>query len=373
MPLTAQGCLTRRKRLIETSGAALLLLSDPRHIFYLTGFYSSALVLNAHIPRYLLIDAASGQSTLLLPNGLGAGVAHVDTLAIWPWYDATRLPAGRRMPQALDELQRILPDDIAQQRVGIERGHLPEGLNLGETVDLGPALHASRRVKQPDEIALIRDAVRVVEAGHAAARDAIQPGVSELEVYNAIVGAMVRAAGHPLHPLGDFASGERVGQGGGPPTERIINPGELMIADIFPIVNGYRADFTATYATAELSDAQQALEDALHAALQAGEAALQPGALAGDVYRAVQSVLDERGFGDAFPHHAGHGLGLDHPEAPFFVPDSDEVLLAGDVVTLEPGAYRGTLGARIEHNYRITDETDAGFERLSNHDTRFRL
>ena len=68
---------------------------------------------------------------------------------------------------------------------------------------------------------------------------------------------------------------------------------------------------------------------------------------------------------DYFPHHAGHGLGLSHPEAPFFVLEATEALLAGDVVTLEPGLYvPGVGGVRIEHNYLITD---AGYERLSNH------
>ena len=56
-----------------------------------------------------------------------------------------------------------------------------------------------------------------------------------------------------------------------------------------------------------------------------------------------------------FPHHAGHGLGLTHPEAPYLVRHADETLLAGDVVTLEPGLYvAGVGGIRIEHNYLIT-------------------
>jgi Xaa-Pro aminopeptidase len=66
-----------------------------------------------------------------------------------------------------------------------------------------------------------------------------------------------------------------------------------------------------------------------------------------------------------FPHHAGHGLGLSHPEAPYLVRLAEETLLAGDVITLEPGLYVPDLGGiRIERNYLVTD---AGYERLSNH------
>jgi Xaa-Pro aminopeptidase len=83
------------------------------------------------------------------------------------------------------------------------------------------------------------------------------------------------------------------------------------------------------------------------------------------VYDAVRGVFEKAGVADSVPHHAGHGLGLAHPEAPYLVRNSTETLAAGDVVTLEPGLYvDGVGGDRIEHNYLITA---TGYERLSNH------
>jgi Xaa-Pro aminopeptidase len=83
------------------------------------------------------------------------------------------------------------------------------------------------------------------------------------------------------------------------------------------------------------------------------------------VDQAVVGVFARAGMGQYFPHHAGHGLGLTHPEAPFIVRQANETLLAGDVITLEPGLYvPGIGGIRIERNYLITS---AGFECLSNH------
>ena len=83
------------------------------------------------------------------------------------------------------------------------------------------------------------------------------------------------------------------------------------------------------------------------------------------VYDAVRGIFASENLADAFPHHAGHGLGLEHPEAPFIVRNSSETLVAGDVVTLEPGLYvDGIGGFRIEHNYLITAK---GYDRLSNH------
>ena len=99
--------------------------------------------------------------------------------------------------------------------------------------------------------------------------------------------------------------------------------------------------------------------------MAAGEKRLRAGAACLDVYNAVREVFDKAGVADHFPHHAGHGLGLTHPEAPYLVRRATEKLLAGDVITLEPGLYiDGIGGIRIEHNYLITGQ---GYERLSNH------
>ena len=104
----------------------------------------------------------------------------------------------------------------------------------------------------------------------------------------------------------------------------------------------------------------------LTAAMKAGERTLKAGAKCQAVYDAVRGEFDKAGMAQHFPHHAGHGLGLSHPEAPFFVRNSSESLLAGDVVTLEPGLYVSEIGGiRIEHNYLVAD---TGFERLSHHE-----
>ena len=100
--------------------------------------------------------------------------------------------------------------------------------------------------------------------------------------------------------------------------------------------------------------------------MTAGETELKPGRSCRDVYQAVRGAFEGVGLADYFPHHAGHGLGLTHPEAPYFVRHANETLLDGDVVTLEPGLYvPGVGGIRIERNYLVTAQ---GLERLSGHE-----
>jgi Xaa-Pro aminopeptidase len=141
----------------------------------------------------------------------------------------------------------------------------------------------------------------------------------------------------------------------------------MMILDYSVVLHGYRSDFTNTLVVGkDPTPDQQRLYDLCRQAMAAGEKELRAGASCVNVYGAVNGVFEKVNMAQAFGHHAGHGLGLTHPEAPFFVRHADETLLAGDVVTLEPGLYvTGSGGIRIEHNYLITE---TGYERLSNHE-----
>src|SRR5262249_48966541 len=142
--------------------------------------------------------------------------------------------------------------------------------------------------------------------------------------------------------------------------------GDMIILDYSVVIGGYRSDFTNTLVVGKgPRPDQQRLCDLCLEAMASGEKELRAGAACLTVYQAVRAPFEKGGMAEHFPHHAGHGLGLTHPEAPFFVRHANETLLSGDVVTLEPGLYvEGVGGIRIEHNYLITD---SGFERLSNH------
>jgi Xaa-Pro aminopeptidase len=132
------------------------------------------------------------------------------------------------------------------------------------------------------------------------------------------------------------------------------------------VIAGYRSDFTNTLVVGREPTAdQRRLYELCVQSMAAGERELRAGRECRTVYGAVRDVFERAGVAQHFPHHAGHGLGLTHPEAPYFVRHADESLLAGDVVTLEPGLYfPGIGGIRIEHNYLVTAD---GYERLSNH------
>lgn len=368
LKLTAEGCLARRGRLINQVDTDLIIISNPRHVQYFSGFFVTPLVLAHHAPVFLLIETSSGQTTLLMQNMLGgfAQDVHVDMIEPYVWYSATTDAGVPVYQKSLHALNQHL-DKLTFETAAVEAGSLPYGTHVSSVTDVTSTILEMRRHKDPDELNLIRQSMTAIEAGHKAIRSQIQAGMTEMDVFNIVMLAIAKEAGHPIVPMGDFAAGERAFRGGGPPTTLELQEGDLMILDLFPIINGYKGDFTTTLAVSgTLTEKQEKLQKALLDGLAAGEAMLRPDTQARAIHQAIIDELRIEGFAEGFGLHAGHGLGLGHPEAPYFVPNSDETLRIGDVVTLEPGSYSTSegYGARIEHNYLITEH---GYETLSHH------
>jgi Xaa-Pro aminopeptidase len=358
--LTAEGCRARRQRFWQQVGPLPgndhLLLADPMHLMYLANFYVDPFSLGAGFRGYLLLRK-DGQAKLIHDNRLPKSVeeAHVEERRVVAWYDGQSPGKG---PRQLAVLESVNPAGA-----GV-RVHDRAGDPLANAVV--QTLARMRRQKDGDEIALLKCCMRATDAGHAWARANIKAGMTELDVYTGVNAACIQAVGHPVIVYGDFAVSPGPERRGGGPTDRVLQPGDLFILDYSVVIGGYRSDFTNTLVVdREPTADQRRLFDLCVQALAAGEKELRAGAKCLDVYQAVRGVFEKAGVAEQFPHHAGHGLGLSHPEAPFFVRHADEELLAGDVVTLEPGLYvAGVGGIRIEHNYLVTGQ---GFERLSGH------
>lgn len=358
--LTAEGCRQRRQRLWRRpeipADVDRLVLADPTHLRYLANFFVDPISLGADFGG-LLVLCRDGIATLFHDNRLPRSVerAHIDERRVVPWYDGQSPGRGPR--------QMVLNDLLQASAVG-GRIHDRLGHPLAPAVTV--ALADLRRAKDADELDCLRRCMRATEAGHAWAREHVRPGLTELDIYSGISAACVRVAGQPAVVYGDFAVCTGPERRGGPPTDRVLRPGDMLILDYSVVLDGYRSDFTNTLVVGrEPSPEQQRLYDLCMQAMAAGEHHLRAGVECRTVYDAVRDVFARAGMADHFPHHAGHGLGLTHPEAPFIVRHADETLRVGDVVTLEPGLYvRGAGGIRIEHNYRIGEQ---GFERLSRH------
>lgn len=371
--LTADGCSARRFRLWDALPEEFdwVLIADPRHVLYFSNFLVNPISFSTS-ERGLLLLERSGRSTLLADNfsrRSASAEPYVDEEIVEKWYDHRRSVMNR------DHFLFSLLKEIAPRLKGrglVESEWLPvavaDELDLDQetrVLEPGTIIRQLRRQKEPDEIALLGQCMRACEAGHARALEVVQPGMSELDVYREVQSAAIAAAGQPAIVYGDFrTTNAEIPKRGGLPTTEIMQAGDLLILDYSVVLHGYRSDFTNTIAVGEPSDEQRHVFDVCALAMEAGEQQLKGGASAADVYASASNVFEEAGY-PPLAHHAGHGIGLGHPEPPILVPESDDKLMAGDVVTLEPGLYVDRVGGvRIEHNYLITE---TGNRRLSNH------
>jgi len=139
--------------------------------------------------------------------------------------------------------------------------------------------------------------------------------------------------------------------------------GDLVVVDFGALLDGYHSDMTRTVAVGEVGADRLRMLDVVLAAQQAGVEAVAAGVGAGAVDRACRNVIDEAGWGDAFLHSTGHGVGLDIHEEPRVSGRSTATLVPGHVVTVEPGVYLPELGGvRIEDTLLVTDD---GSDRLT--------
>jgi len=217
-----------------------------------------------------------------------------------------------------------------------------------------------RRVKDAGEQARIAAACAIGDAALAAVRPLLADEPEERELALALENEMRRlgASGTSFETI--VASGPNGAKPHARPSARRLATGELVVLDFGCVVDGYCSDMTRTVAVgdpAAVSAELQRVHEVVLASHEAGKAAVRAGVTAGDVDRACRAVIEDAGWGDAFVHSTGHGVGLEIHEAPWVRSASGDTLAVGHVVTVEPGVYlTGVGGVRIEDTVIVTDE-----------------
>jgi len=214
-----------------------------------------------------------------------------------------------------------------------------------------------RRTKDAEEVAALRAAAAAGDAAFAAIGDLAEPTITEAELGWRLIDVMRSRGGdaagwEPIVAAGAGASVPHYRSGRKP-----VGSG-LLLMDYGCVVDGYHSDMTRTVWLAGEPDSE--MERVYRAVLEsqeAGIAAVAPGVACGDVDEAVREVLRGYGFEKEFLHSTGHGVGLEIHEPPWLRRGNDDLLAAGDVVTVEPGVYLpGLGGVRIEDMVLVTED-----------------
>lgn len=218
-----------------------------------------------------------------------------------------------------------------------------------ELAEIGSLISDLRVIKDETEIALLRRAQAITVAAFVEVSARIVAGMTEKEVAWELEKAVRTHGGDGL----GFATIVGAGENGARPhhtvTDRPIRAGEPIVIDMGARVAGYNGDLTRTIVVGTPDDRFRRIYDVVLRALRHAEEVARPGVTGGNLDAAAREVIAEAGYGEAFVHGLGHGIGLQVHEAPSARREGDDVFAAGMSLTIEPGIYLPDWGGvRIE-------------------------
>lgn len=356
--LDRQAALRRR---LETLALDALLISHGPNVRYLTGFTGSAgLLLLTPSRTQLITDFRYAEQAP--EETKGAADVAMEGSDLW------------------DRLRRVL-ETGAPRRLGFERDHVTvrdaerlSRLEVAEPVPTSELVEAERVIKDAGEIGAIRAAAELAHGALAELLPTITVGESEREVAGRLE-LLLRRHGSEWHPFQTIvAAGPRSALPHARATTRPIGRGEWLLLDFGAELDGYCADITRTVIVGGKADERQReIYRIVAEAQRTAITGLRPGMSGREADALARDVIESAGYGDAFGHSLGHGLGLEVHEAPRLARTAREPIPAGAVVTVEPGIYLpGWGGVRIEDDVHLAADgahslTDGRTELLELH------
>ncbi len=372
--------VARARDAMKAAGVDALLVWKDENVRYLTGLRAQIIAGKSALLNGCVLTADEGP--ILLASG-----GEVQRVAVlMPWIEEVHavpiMEAAGLVREAVSKT--IAPvlrklgleggvvglDEAAYCQVQALTAALP-GLKLQ---DGDAVMQAARRIKLPEEIALMQEACAIAEGLTQAAVEAIRPGVRETDVVAEAMHALYRLGGEMSHVTTPFvASGERMAPPQRSASDKIIRDGDVVFIDIGAMWSGYFGDMGRTVICGRPSTRQQEVYSAVHECLQAATKTMAAGRTNDDVAAAVRNVAASHDLADHFISlFIGHGVGIGSNEPPYIgeaLPGAETVVLEeGMTFAVEPLIWvpgvRGGAGVRLEDTILVTAEGGVPLSRM---------
>lgn len=312
--------------------------------------------------RMIAVIVMADDAVIVVPRLQAPLYAHLPiALAVWDEHEDAAVIACR-----------ILTERKCR-RIGVNRefwsGFLlrMQAAEPGFTFKPAQALDLMRAIKTPEEIAALAAAAERIDGvwRDFLAAHPVLTGKTELDLRAAIT-ALMQKAGFSHIAWVDVGAGANGASSLHHGSDYVVRAGDPIVFDFAGIVDGWYADICRVAAA---GDPGQAYRDAYAILLEAQEAAFQairPGVAASVPDEAARAVLTAAGFGEAFTHRVGHGIGLDAHEEPYLVRGNALELAVGMVMSDEPGIYLpGRWGMRVEDIVALTPDGPVRLNQVS--------
>ena len=346
-PFSADDYLARAKRVVASAareGLDGVLVTPGPDLVWLTGYQPTAIT-----ERLTVLVLASGQEPTLLIPALERPDAEAAEgakgLALEDWADATDPYAAAADLMRPDGAYGVSDSAWALHLLGLQ-ARLP-GSRYRSLTECLPMIRA---IKGTDELERLAAAGAAADAAYGeivTRRFAGRREFGHEQVDFTVVGSGPNGA-NPHHEAGD----------------RVIQVGDAVVLDFGGLKYGYGSDTTRTVCVGEPTDEIREVHEIVRLAQQAGVDAVRPGVSCQDIDRAARAVITDAGYGEAFIHRTGHGIGVTTHEPPYMVEGEERPLVPGMCFSVEPGIYlAGRFGVRIEDIVTVTED---GVRRLNN-------
>ncbi len=349
-PMDVAARIPKLRAQLEPAACDALLVTRMVNVRYLTGFTGSAAMLLLLPDEVVFVTDGryrDQSAEELSASGVEAGIEVGLTLA--EQREALQRAAGS-IPRIGLEAEAVT--------WGQQRRLAAEWFPQSELVPTEGLVEDLRRVKDAGEVERMAAAAAAADAALEVVRPRLAEGLTEREVALELDFEMRRhgAAGSSFDTI--VASGPNGAKPHHRPSDRRIEPGELVVIDFGAVVDGYCSDMTRTLCVGEPgSETARRMVEVVAESQRTGVAAVRAGIEAKAVDEACRSLIAEAGWGDAFLHSTGHGVGLEIHEAPRVSSTSGDTLATGYVVTVEPGVYLPEHGGvRIEDTVVVLDD-----------------
>ena len=335
--------MSRADRVAEALEVDALLITDLVNLRYVTGFTGSSgmAVVGRDLRRFITdfryVEQAAGEVE---------GFDREQAPQVFDGALAEGWPDGS-LRLGFDD------QDVSVRRHARLRELLPERVEL---VPAGGVVEALRAVKDAEEISRIAAAAQLADDVYGMLREQGLVGRTERDVAFALETEMRRRGAEPSFES-IVASAERGALPHAVPADVPIPRGTLVTLDIGARLGGYCSDCTRTWATGELPDDLAEAYELVQRAQAEALAAVRPGPEGREVDAVARDIIEAAGHGEHFGHGLGHGVGLEVHEGPRLSRTGEAPLVAGNVVTVEPGVYLpGRGGVRIEDLVVVTED-----------------
>jgi Xaa-Pro aminopeptidase len=350
-------------------GADWLVVAGTADVAYATGYRS---VSDAVIGRGGLV-ALVGHDDLWLcgptadgPAAVDAGVP-ADRYVGWGRFYFEHAATDAPAPDPKDaqsSLEEAVLTAVTRARAGgrvLVDQALAEvlGAHLPSTSSAEPGSHtvvaSARATKLPDEIALLRQAAHLAEAGIEAACQAVAIGVTERRLGAIVAATMAAGGGEPRFVV--VTSGPRSALADAPLSDRAARYGDIIRFDVGCVLHGYWSDVGRTAVLGEPDSVLSRRYEAVLAGEEAQRQAIRAGTTGGHLFDVAVEHVEAAGVSPYRRHHCGHGIGLEVYEVPGVRPDSRDVLAPGMTLNVETPYYQlGWGGIMVEDTYLVHDD-----------------